>query len=168
MIIYIDNPELIQHIQYQFNRPTMVFNLSSLYSGFIDLTDLCTQIAPINNTGMIIPEFVQSIDFDIQYASAVINDPNLFCKLLMILSATYEGSIAIVMVQRDPYRDAIMESIIKFTQQRYGIISWIVEDPEDLFCVHETPFTPNGLMILIEDLKKFDELNGYANSISIE
>lgn len=168
MIIYIDNPELIQHIQYQFNRPTIVFNLSSLYSGFIDLTDLCTQIAPINNTGMIIPEFVQSIDFDIQYASAVINDPNLFCKLLMILSATYEGSIAIVMVQRDPYRDAIMESIIKFTQQRYGIISWIVEDPEDLFCVHETPFTPNGLMILIEDLKKFDELNGYANSISIE
>ena len=168
MIIYIDNPELIQHIQYQFNRPTIVFNLSSLYSGFIDLTDLCTQIAPINNTGMIIPEFVQSINFDIQYASAVINDPNLFCKLLMILSATYEGSIAIVMVQRDPYRDAIMESIIKFTQQRYGIISWIVEDPEDLFCVHETPFTPNGLMILIEDLKKFDELNGYANSISIE
>ena len=147
MIIYIDNPELIQHIQYQFNRPTIVFNLSSLYSGFIDLTDLCTQIAPINNTGMIIPEFVQSIDFDIQYASAVINDPNLFCKLLMILSATYEGSIAIVMV---------------------GIISWIVEDPEDLLCVHETPFTPNGLMILIEDLKKFDELNGYANSISIE
>lgn len=168
MIIYIDNPELIQHIQYQFNRPTMVFNLSSLYSGFIDLTDLCTQIAPINNTGMIIPEFVQSINFDIQYASAVINDPNLFCKLLMILSATYEGSIAIVMVQRDPYRDAIMESIIKFTQQRYGIISWIVEDPEDLFCIHETPFTPNGLMTLIEDLKKFDELNGYANSISIE
>ncbi len=168
MIIYIDNPELIQHIQYQFNRPTIVFNLSSLYSGFIDLTDLCTQIAPINNTGMIIPEFVQSIDFDIQYASAVINDPNLFCKLLMILSATYEGSIAIVMVQRDPYRDAIMESIIKFTQQRYGIISWIVEDPEDLLCVHETPFTPNGLMILIEDLKKFDELNGYTNSISIE
>lgn len=168
MIIYIDNPELIQHIQYQFNRPTIVFNLSSLYSGFIDLTDLCTQIAPINNTGMIIPEFVQSINFDIQYASAVINDPNLFCKLLMILSATYEGSIAIVMVQRDPYRDAIMESIIKFTQQRYGIISWIVEDPEDLFCIHETPFTPNGLMTLIEDLKKFDELNGYANSISIE
>lgn len=168
MIIYIDNPELIQHIQYQFNRPTIVFNLSSLYSGFIDLTDLCTQIAPINNTGMIIPEFVQSINFDIQYASAVINDPNLFCKLLMILSATYEGSIAIVMVQRDPYRDAIMESIIKFTQQRYGIISWIVEDPEDLFCIHETPFTPNGLITLIEDLKKFDELNGYANSISIE
>ena len=168
MIIYIDNPELIQYIQYQFNRPTMVFNLSSLYSGFIDLTDLCTQIAPINNTGMIIPEFVQSINFDIQYASAVINDPNLFCKLLMILSATYEGSIAIVMVQRDPYRDAIMESIIKFTQQRYGIISWIVEDPEDLFCIHETPFTPNGLITLIEDLKKFDELNGYANSISIE
>ena len=159
MIIYIDSPELIQHI---------VFNLSSLYSGFIDLTDLCTQIAPINNTGMIIPEFVQSINFDIQYASAVINDPNLFCKLLMILSATYEGSIAIVMVQRDPYRDAIMESIIKFTQQRYGIISWIVEDPEDLFCIHETPFTPNGLITLIEDLKKFDELNGYANSISIE
>lgn len=168
MIIYIDSPELIQYIQYQFNRPTMVFNLSSLYSGFIDLTDLCTQIAPINNTGMIIPEFVQSINFDIQYASAVINDPNLFCKLLMILSATYEGSIAIVMVQRDPYRDAIMESIIKFTQQRYGIISWIVEDPEDLFCIHETPFTPNGLITLIEDLKKFDELNGYANSISIE
>lgn len=167
MIIFIDNPEVITHIQYQFNRPTVVFNLSSLYSGFIDLTDLC-MVAPINNTNMIMPEFVQSFEFDIQYSSALINNPNLFCKMLMILSATYEGSIAIVLVQRDAYRDAIMESLIKFIQQRYGLISWIVEDLEDILCISETPFTPIGLMTLIKDLEKFDEMNGYNNRISIE
>ena len=118
MIIFVDNPEMISHIQFQFNRPVVTFNLSSLYSGFIDLTDLCSKIAPINNTGMIMPEFVQSVDFDIQYATALSNDPNLFCKLLLPLSAIYEGSIAILLVQRDSYRDAIMESIIKFVQQR--------------------------------------------------
>lgn len=168
MIVFIDNPGYIQQIQYQFNRPTVIYNLSSLYSGYIDLTDLCSKISPINNTGMSMPEFVQSIDFDIQYASALMNDPNMFCKLLMILSATYEGSIAIILVQRDPYRDAIMESIIKFIQQRYGHNSWIVEDPEDIFCIKENSFTPYGFMNLQQDIKKFDNLYSRNDRISIE
>lgn len=167
MIVFIDNPNLIAQIQYQFNRPVIVFNLSSLYSGYISLTDLCTKIAPINNTGMPLSEFVQSVNFDLQYFSAITNDPNLFCKLLQIMSATYEGFIAIVLVQRDPYRDAILESLIKLIQQRYGLTTWVVEDLEDISCIKECSFTPYGLLTLIEDLKFFDQVNTNGR-ISIE
>ena len=91
MIIFIDNPDMVSYIQSHFNRPINIFNLSSLYSGFIDLTDLCTGLSKINNTGMRMPEFVQSVQFDINYASALTNDPNMFCKLSMIVSTVYEG-----------------------------------------------------------------------------
>lgn len=168
MIIFVDNPEMISLIEVHFNRPVVTFNLSSLYSGFIDLTDLCSKIAPINNTGMIMPEFVQSVNFDIQYATALSNDPNLFCKLLLPLSEIYEGSIAILLVQRDSYRDAIMESIIKFVQQRYGLISWIVEGPDDILCIKECPLTPYGLVNLTNDIKRFDTMYSERNGISIE
>lgn len=168
MIIFIDNPDMVSYIQSHFNRPINIFNLSSLYSGFIDLTDLCTGLSKINNTGMRMPEFVQSVQFDINYASALTNDPNMFCKLSMIVSTVYEGIIPIILVQRDAYRDAIMESIIKFIQQKYGLISWIVEDPDDVLCIKEHPITPYGLLNLNNDIKRFDAIYSERNGTSIE
>ena len=158
MIIFIDNPGLISLIQGYFNKPIMVYNLSSLYSGYIDCTDLLTNIAPINNTAMPLPEFVQSVDFDIQYSAMIMNNQILFVKLMMILSNSYEGAISIVLVQHDFYRDAIMESIIKFIQQRYGYNCWIIEDPDDIYCINEPHYTPMGLLNLDADLQRYDSL----------
>lgn len=168
MIVFIDNPNFIQPIQYQFNRPISVYNLSSSYSGYIDITDLLTKVSPINNTGMSMPVFVQSVEFDMQYASAILNDPNLFCKLISVISASYEGYVVIILIKRDSYRDAIMESIIKLIQQRYGYNCWIVEDLEDIACVKETGYSPMGLIILNEDLQKYDSSYSDGNRISIE
>ena len=114
------------------------------------------------------PEFIQSVEFDIQYANALVSDPVLFGKLLLIISASYEGYVTILLVDRDAYRDAVMESIIKFIQQRYGYNCWIVEDPEDIECLKETPYTPTGLMMLNEDLLKFDQSYNDGSRISIE
>ena len=159
MIVFVSNPDYIPVIGYHFNRPVKVFNLSSLYSGYTDLTDLL-KVRTINNTGMPMPLYVESVDFDLQYASALFNDPNLFGKLMMILSATYEGSIVILLVQRDPYRDAIMESLIKLIQQRYGYNCWIIEEQEDIYCMRQGNFTPSGLTNLNNDLKRYD--NSYS------
>lgn len=168
MIIFTDNPSYIPYIQYQFsNRPVDIYNLSSLYSGYKDATDLLTKMAIINNSEMPMPEFVQSIQFDMQYASAIMNDPILFNKLMMILSAHFEGYIVVILVQRDPYRDAIMESLIKFIQQRYGYNCWIVEDIGDIECLKETPHNPFGLDRLNEDLYRYDGMN-QTNGISVE
>lgn len=157
MIIFIDNPELIQMIQGYFNKPINIYNLSSLYSGYIDCTDLLTNIATINTT-MPLPDFVQSVDFDIQYAAMVMNNQVLFVKLMMILSNSYEGNISIVLVEHDFYRDAIMESIIKFIQQRYGYNCWVIENPDDIIYIKEPHYTPMGLLNLDSDLQKYDSL----------
>lgn len=168
MIVFTHNPAFISQIGMQCNRPIIVYNLSSLYSGYNSVTELITRIAPINNTGMPMPEFIQSVEFDIQYANALVSDPVLFGKLLSIISASYEGYVTILLVDRDAYRDAVMESIIKFIQQRYGYNCWIVEDPEDIECLKETPYTPTGLMMLNKDLLKFDQSYNDGSRVSIE
>lgn len=168
MIIFTDNPQYVSIIQGRFNRPVVIYNLSSLYSGFIDATDLLTNLSSINYTGMPMPLFVESVEFDIQYMASIMNNPNLFGKLMMILSNSYEGHIVVLLVQRDPYRDSVMESLIKLIQQRYGYNCWIVEDPEDISCIKEDEYNPYGLLTLNEDLRKYDSSYSTENRISIE
>lgn len=168
MIVFTHNPAFIELIRAHYNRSVMVYNLSSLYSGYNSVTELITRIAPINNTGMLMPEFIQSVEFDIQYANALVSDPVLFSKLLSIVSVSYEGYIVILLVERDSYRDAVMESIIKFIQQRYGYNCWIVEDLEDIEYLKETNYTPAGLMALNEDLMRFDQSYNDSTRISKE
>ena len=158
MIVFMDEPNFIPWLHSQFpNRDVVVFNLSSLYSGYPDVSDLITKIAPINFTGLPMPEFVNSPQFDFQYMNSIINTPNLFSQLMKIVGCTYEGQTVVILVQRDPYRDAVMESIIKIIQQRYGYNCWIVEDVEDIGCLYEPTFTPMGLLTLDHDLKVFDD-----------
>lgn len=168
MIVFIDNPKYIDAVQYKFsNRKIIVLNLSSLYSGYLNITNLLTKISPINNSGMQISDFVNSYEFDIQYASAIINDPELFESFINIMMRSYEGYIVCILVQRDPYRDAIMESLIKLIQQRYGYNCWIVEDIEDIDIISEQMFLPNGLLILDQDIKAYNEMycKGLVKSI---
>lgn len=168
MIIFTDNPNYVSMIQSRFNRPVVIFNLSSLYSGFIDATELLTNLSSINYTGLPMPVFVESVEFDMQYMASIMNNPNLFGKLMMILSNSYEGRIVVLLVQRDPYRDSVMESLIKLIQQRYGYNCWIVEDPEDISCIKEDDYNTYGLLTLTEDLKKYDNSYSEENRISIE
>lgn len=168
MIIFADNPKYLPLIQDRFNRPVVVYNLSSLYSGFIDATEFLTMLSKINYTGLPMPVFVDSLEFDMQFMASIMDNPNLFGKLMMILSNSYEGHVVVLLVQRDPYRDSVMESLIKLIQQRYGYNCWIVEDPEDIFCIKEDEYNPYGLLTLNEDLKKYDISYSEENRISVE
>ena len=124
MIVFTHDVNLIPFISYSCNnQPVEIFNLSSYYSGYYNITDLMTSIAPINNSGIPIPEFVQSVDFDIQYASAIMSNPVLFNLFMTFVCSSYEGNIAIILVEREPYRDAVMESLIKYIPTlKYHII----------------------------------------------
>lgn len=168
MIAFIDKPELANYTGYNFpGRPIIVMNLSSLYSGHIDITDLITKISPINNTGLSTPDFVNSVQFDMMYMGAIMNDPNLFHKLMMIMLHAHEGYLVNILVQRDWYRDAVMESLIKLIQQRYGYNCWIIEEPEDVMYIKNDVFTPSGLLTLDSDIHKYNELysSGRVDSI---
>ena len=165
MIIFIDNPQYIQTYKL-INHPSVVYNLSSLYSGFQSIAELITKISLVNNSALPTNLFVESVDFDIQYANSLLNNSTLFNKLMTIMHNSYEGFVVFILIQRDPYRDCITESLIKFIQQRYGYNCWLINDPEDLNYIKEDSYTPMGLLTLGEDLKRYNESN--INNISIE
>ena len=159
MIAFIDNPAHADLIRYRFpGREPVILNLSSFYSGHINITHLIAKISPINNTGLPMPEFVNSVEFDMQYASAVLNNSELFGSLINIMLRAYEGYLVCILVQRDPYRDAIMESLIKLIQQRYGYNCWIIEDVDDIEIMSEQMLPPNGLLTLDSDIKQYNQM----------
>ena len=159
MIAFMNNPEYSNFLGYKFpGRDVVILNLSSYYSGFINITNLITKISPINNTMMLMPEFVNSIEFDMQYASAVLNNPELFSCLINIMLRAYEGYLVCILVERDPYRDAVMESLIKLIQQRYGYNCWIIDDFDDIEVMSEQMLTSNGLLTLDYDIKQFNQM----------
>ena len=159
MIAFMENPNHAYFLREKFpGREPVILNLSSLYSGHINITHLIAKISPINNTGMPMPEFVNSVEFDMQYASAVLNNPELFGSLINIMLRSYEGYLVCILVQRDPYRDAVMESLIKLIQQRYGYNCWIIEDPDDIEVMSEQMMYADGLLTLDADIKQYNQM----------
>lgn len=168
MIVFMDNPAYANMVRYNFpGRQPVVLNLSSLYSGYISVTNLITKIEIINNTILPMPEFVNSVEFDMQYASAIFSNPELKASLINIMLRAYEGYLVCILVQRDPYRDAIMESLIKLIQQRYGYNCWIIEDPDDIEIISEQMLNPNGLLTLDSDIRDYEQLytKGFIDAI---
>lgn len=159
MIVFLDKPQLIPYLQTSKNIGSIpvtggnchVYNFSSLYSGYEDATVFLTRAAPINDTGLSMPEFVESPQFDFKYAAYIMNDPQLFALLVQIVCESFNGNLVVMLVQRDAYRDLFMESLIKLIQQRYGYQSWIVEDIEDIQAITEPIYTPMGLECVAND-----------------
>lgn len=168
MIVFMSNPEYANLLRYKFpGRDPVILNLSSLYSGYVNITHLIAKISPINNTNLPMPEFVNSVEFDMQYASAILNNPKLFGSLINIMLRAYEGYLVCILVQRDPYRDAVMESLIKLIQQRYSYNCWIIEEPDDIEILTEQMLFPNGLLTLDNDIKQYNQMysKGVVESI---
>lgn len=162
MVIFTSNLNIIQQI----NNP-IIYNLSSYYSGFEDLSSLITKISVFNATNMPINEFIYSPQFDNMYAQGVFNNDELFTDFLKIVLNATLGNI-IVLISHDPYRDAITESIIKLIQVRYGYNCWEIEDVDDLSCLRESFFTPQGILNLDQDKYRYDMLsiNGFNKPLN--
>ena len=167
MIIFLEHISLIGLIISKTRMEPVVYNLTSYYSGLIDLTPLVISSELVNNPYISPDMYVDSINFDIEYANKIINNDKYFSLFLSPIVASYQGKVSIIMVKHDPYRDAFMESIIKLIQQRYGYNCWIVETIDDIECLREPSFSPQGILTLGEDLKRYDGLYtmGYCDLI---
>lgn len=150
MIIFTSNVNLIQYV-----KDPVVFNLSSYYSGFNNITNLITNVQIFNNTQLPPNEFIYSPQFDGIYVNSIFNNNDLFMDFMKILMASYNGSNVVILIAHDDYRDAITESIIKLIQVRYGYNCWSVEDIEDLELLKESYFTPYGLLTLDKDIEQY-------------
>ena len=80
---------------------------------------------------MPIPDYVNSIEFDMYYMSFIFENGEIFEKFMYMMSSAYEGNIVVILIQRDIYRDAITEALIKIIQQRYGYNGVCVNTEED-------------------------------------
>ena len=160
MIIFSDNPGFIPIVQSKFNKtPIKVYNLSSLYSGYESITCLMTNMKQLLMPGGItINDYVYTPQFDVAYANLIMSTDIMFEAFMKIMVPVDQGSIVFILVHRDDYRDAVMESIIKFIQERYGYHSWIMEDIDDVECIKEGSFSPYGLINLDEDKRHYDSL----------
>lgn len=155
MIVFTSNRDLIRY----FNNP-MVYNLSSSYSGYINISTMLTKIFNQNQFTAIDREYIYSPVFDNMYANMLLNDPDMFRCLMSIMINAANNFNVIILISHDDYRDAVKESIIKFIQIRYGYNCWEIDDIDDLQVIDEPFFTPMGIINLDNDKLKYDTMFG--------
>lgn len=167
MIVFTDKVEFL-HILHE-ARPKdklIIANFTSAYSGYEDCTVLATRINKISRPeGMRMIDFMQDPSFDAAYAKMVLTDVKMFEALMRIILNDFENSTIGLLVIRDDYRDALMDSLSNFIQSRYGRRSWLLEDIDDLQVIDEAEYwessgyDSDGLLRLDEDRKRYLELS---------
>ena len=157
MIVFLSEKRVEAALRSKFNkRPVIVFNLTSFYNSShydVSVTNLAVN-ANLVQAPLPMPQFVEMLEFDMRYAELLLSQPQMFHSLFSIVYYNYIGYLVIVLVQRDRYRDCIMESIMKLIQQRYGFNSWLLEDINDVELVDEGSYTSIGIMNIDADIQR--------------
>lgn len=154
MIIFTHDLNLCGSIQ---NR--VVFNLSSYYDKMYYNDDIHILGIDINVPQDInVVEYIYSPEFDMNYCNMIINNPNKFIAFMKIMTYCYQGTNVIILISHDEFRDAIVESLVKMIQLRYGYNSWILNTIDDLEYIKESDFTPEGLLVLDNDIITYQSM----------
>lgn len=133
----------------------VILNISCLLEGF-----------PRVN---ILPPFEMdrySRDFDILYAQYLLNNENVFYEFMQIIMSIYYGFDTILLVDRGELYECVNESLIKFIQQRYGLICNNINVLEDWLYVEECEFSLQGLYNLDQDKERFTTIHAKYNEIN--
>jgi|SRR5574344_160382 hypothetical protein len=133
---------------------TFIVNLSSFYEGYPRLNAL----DPLNyyNVGV-----TNEYNFDVWYAFFILNTPDSFKQFLDLMINVYNGKDVIVL--NDPritYSTTLVESLIKLITERYGYISNIVNDPDDIPFIKDSSFSTEGLFVIDSDIQVYRERFG--------
>jgi len=121
-----------------------IFNLASSLEGF-ERVD-------------IIPRFQMEYsnrDFDVLYAKYIMETDSVFYEFMKIIISLYNGFDVFILTNRSGFYEDIIESLQKLIQQRYGIISNIINEPDDWNYVQESCFNINGLYNLDIDKERY-------------
>ena len=160
MIIFstIDiNYEMVQYCGGIKTSKAIKYNLTSMNNVYPTLQWLL----PYN---MGIPQEViegdcDSDTFDYWYWRMIEQKPNSFLDLMRIMIPVFNDPTLVVQIGIDEssYRNSIRESLIKYIQRRYGVVSYIVTTPEDFILINsdDTTFSIPGLFNMDEDLKRW-------------
>ena len=107
--------------------------------------------------------------FDMEYANQLYNDENSFIDLMVLMFAVNGGNIAnnseeeilkggdvIVLTNySNIFMQVILDSLMKYIQQRYGIQSYIINDINDYDSLEYSEFSNTGMCNFISDVSRF-------------
>lgn len=130
----------------RFNENMVIFNLSSYIEGF-ERVDILPSFQVINS----------GKDFDYLYAQMITTDNYKFTEFMKIIMSLYMGKDVYVIIQKEnELQEIVTESLQKYIQQRYGIISNIIYDVSDWEYVVECDFSITGLYNLDIDKNRYN------------
>lgn len=145
MILFV-KANLFRDLDINYEK-TRVFNLSSFIEG-------------IPSVPIIAPREImmyQGKQFDLQYAMYLLSVENVFFNMMQcIIEPAYKGYDIILLVTMGDGWDKITESFQKFIQQRYNLLSYIIEDISDMECIDYTlQSNVVGVYNLNQDLDRY-------------
>lgn len=136
-------------------RDSVVFNLSSLFEGF----DRVNILPPFK-----IDRYDR--DFDVMYANYILENENVFYEFMKIIMSLYYDLITVILVDKSDIYEPINESLMKFIQQRYGLICNSINYIEDWECIQDSEFSIQGLYNLDLDKERFVYIHAKNNDIN--
>jgi len=126
-------------------KDTYFLNLSSFKMGFQRVN-----LAPPYECTSLEPKL-----FDMMYAKFILENNIVFMELMNIIVPVFEGKSIVILITMGDGWDVITESLQKFLQQRYNIISTICYNPEDYEYGQEVIMNKSSLYNFEQDRKRF-------------
>lgn len=100
----------------------VVYNLTSLREGYRKLPSLI----PPNELGA-----MSGREFDIAYMNYIMSNDIVFVEFFGIIYSLYTGADVYIIVSDDDWSENLVESLIKWIQQRYGYNACKINCPDD-------------------------------------
>ena len=135
------------------------YNLSSYYSDVPTLNMLIPSIDYIPEESLE-GDMVYCPSFDLSYHGFIIENPEAFCQFMSIIIPAYMSPETMVQVyiNHSEYRDAILESLVKLIQQRYGFNAYIVNELSDFMYADDSDMSIPGLCAIQQDISRWHTL----------
>ena len=136
-------------IHYVIDAETKVYNLSSYM-----------QAEQLN----LLPPFVMEYDeytFDMNYYNYIFSNDLVFMELMKVMMDIYSGIDVCILIHDDDTHWFVAESLQKVIQERYGVISYIFKDMNDLdfkLNTNSCNFTQEGILTFDNDKMRYLQL----------
>ena len=154
----IDDPRLLEYIQIKHDyKHCAVYRFYSL----IMYGEPIERLAPQQE---LIPYLVADVngdentrEFDMRYANQLLTNPDSFVDLMVMMNALqYFDEVFLVSNYKHPNVSPILDSLVKFIQERYSISPFIVNAMEDIDELSKCDFaSEEGYKTLMNDIDRF-------------
>lgn len=161
--ININSQELLNYVKLKSESGVVpVFNFYSV----IQIGEWARALEPLHNVferlsfAFTFNDDQYTLDFDRQYAFQLLSNQNSFTMLMKIMMLVETMDEVIVITNHsNPYVEVVVDSLIKFIQQRYSIQSYIINDIGDIDSFATSNFKTeegfNNYMMDVNKIKRF-------------